>query len=104
MTGSAQHANTSLKFNRRQLGKRPKLFKKNWDFYNVKRNYLNASGGVEKYKKLNDTEKRLIRKQYREKQRVEKRRMSLIITFSISIFIISLLVFENNIYNKKNEC
>ena len=91
MTGSAQGANTSLRYNRGQLGKRPNMFKKDWSYKNAKNNYINASGGTEQYKKLNNFQKKLIRAQIRKEQSSDRKKMILLMSVIVGIFIVSLL-------------
>jgi len=94
MTGSAQGANTSLRYNRGQLGKRPNMFKKEWSYKNAKKNYVKASGGNEQYKKLNNFQKKLIRNQIRKEQSADRKQMITIMTIIVAIFIVSLLKLE----------
>jgi len=94
MTGSAQGANTSLRYNRGQLGKRPNMFKKEWSYKNAKKNYVKASGGNEQYKKLNNFQKKLIRNQIRQEQSADRKMMITLMGIIVAIFIVSLLKLE----------
>ena len=94
MTGSAQGANTSLRYNRGQLGKRPNMFKKEWSYKNAKKNYVKASGGNEQYKKLNNFQKKLIRNQIRQEQSTDRKMMITLMGIIVAIFIVSLLKLE----------
>ena len=91
MTGSAQGANTSLRYNRGQLGKRRKMFKKEWGYSTAKKEYIKASGGTEQYKKLNSFQKKLIRAQIKKEQNSDRKKMILLTSVIVGIFIISML-------------
>ena len=101
--GSAQAANDSLRYNRGQLGKRPKMFKKEWGYKNAKKNYIKSAGGVEKYKRLNDFQKKLIRTQIRKEQSADRKKMITLMAIIVSIFIVSLLKLEYGSDAKMNE-
>ena len=103
MTGSAQGANTSLKYNRGQLGKRPNMFKKEWSYKNAKSNYVKASGGNEQYKKLTNFQKKIIRNQIRQEQSADRKKMITLMGIIVAIFILSLLKLEYGSDAKMNE-
>lgn len=92
--GSAQAVNDSLKFNRGQLRKRRKLFQKEWSYLTAKNNYIKASGGTEQYKKLNSFQKRLIRAQIKKEQSSDRKKMILLMSVIVGIFIVSVLKLE----------
>ena len=101
--GSAQAARDSLRLNKIQLGNRPKMFKKEWSYFKVKSNYIEASGGTEQYKKLNNFQKKLIRAQIRKEQSADRKQMITLMAIIVAIFIVSLLKLEYFSDSKINE-
>ncbi len=97
--GSAQSANDSMKFNRRQLGKRPNMFKKKWGYKHAKSNLVKESGGNKEYKELNDYQKNLIKERIRKEQGRE-RKLTILLTVVVSLIIaVSFIKFFPNFYN-----
>lgn len=88
--GSAQSANDSIKFNRRQLGKRPNMFKKKWGYKHAKTNLIKESGGNNKYQELNDYQRNLIKERIRKEQGRERK---LTIVLTVVVLLITILSF-----------